>query len=176
MVYKKAHAVLSLWVCGLFFPTAVKAEAIDVYPNADGTVGMRETAEYKNRKDLKVRLMPGTRCVGTGAFKGWNNLLSVVCEEADGEDGVTVGAAAFKDCSRLQSVFFNKTGDIGAGAFEGCKALTTLDVFYSKNIHRWAFKNCTSLIALYVCKDAYWVDRTGALEGCPNVRVFEREP
>lgn len=175
MVYKKAHAVLSLWVCGLFFPTAVRSEAVDVYPNAEGTVGTRETAEYRNRKDLEVRLMPGTRCVGTGAFKDWKNLLSVTCEWSNGKDGVKIGAAAFKNCPNLSLVSFGKTGDIGMCAFEGCRSLAILNVSHSKNIFRSAFKNCVSLLELRVRKGCYWVDREGALEGCPLLQVVEQE-
>ncbi len=174
-VYKWVCAIVGLCVCGFCGATTARGVVVDIHPNANGTVGTHETAPYKNLENLEVILMPGTQCVGTGAFKDWKNLLSVTCEWSNGKDGVKIGVAAFKNCPNLSLVSFGKTGDIGMCAFEGCRSLAILNVSHSKNIFRSAFKNCVSLLELRVRKGCYWVDREGALEGCPLLQVVEQE-
>ena len=175
-VYKRVCAIFGLCMCGFGGSTAVRGVVVDIHPNPRGTVGTLETASYTGQENLEVILTPGTKCVGTGAFNGWENLVSVTCEGENGKDGVKIGAAAFKDCSNLSLVRFAKTGDIGASAFEGCYSLAMLDVSRSKNIFIFqsAFRGCVSLLELRVRKDCYWVDRESALEGCPaSVQVVE---
>lgn len=174
-VYKRVCAIFGLCMWGFGGATAARGETIDIRPNPGGTVGREETAPYRGLESLDVILTPETKCVGTGAFNGWKNLLSVTCEGENGEDGVKIGAAAFKDCSNLRLVSFAKTGGIGASAFEGCCSLARLDVSRSKIIFRWAFRDCSSLLELRVRKDCYWVDRENALKGCPSLRVVEQE-
>jgi len=175
-VYKRVCAIFGLCMWGFGGATAARGETVDIHPNPGGTVGIKETARYKGQKNLEVILMPETKCVGTGAFNGWKNLLSVTCEGENGEDGVEIGAAAFKGCSNLRLVRFAKTGGIGARAFEGCRRLARLDVSRSKIIFQWAFRGCISLLELRVRKDCYWVDRESALEGCrSSLRVVEQE-
>ena len=177
-VYKRVCAIFGLCMWGFGGATAARSETVDIHPNPSGTVGVQETAPYKGQKNLRVILTPETKCVGTGAFNGWKNLLSVTCEGENGKDGVKIGAAAFKDCSNLSLVRFAKTGDIGASAFEGCYSLAMLDVSRSKNIFIFqsAFRGCVSLLELRVRKDCYWVDRESALEGCrSSLRVVEQE-
>lgn len=173
-VYKWVCAIVGLCVCGFCGATTARGVVVDIHPNANGTVGTHETAPYKNLENLEVILMPGTQCVGTGAFKGWDNLLSVTCEGSNGKDGVAIGAAAFKNCCNLRAVGFNRTGDIGMCAFEGCRSLVMLNVSHSENIFQSAFKNCTSLSELRVGKGVYWVNKDRALEGCPLVQVIEQ--
>ncbi len=175
-VYKRVCAIFGLCMWGFGGATAARGVTVDIHPNPGGTVGTEETALCRGLESLDVILTPETKCVGTGAFKGWKNLLSVTCEGENGEDGVKIGAAAFKDCSNLSLVRFAKTGDIGMCAFEGCRSLAMLDVSRSKNIFIFqsAFKGCVSLSKLRVRKDCYWVDRESALEGCPaSVQVVE---
>ena len=175
-VYKRVCAIFGLCMWGFGGATAARGETVDIHPNPGGTVGTLETASYKGQENLEVILTRETKCVGTGAFNGWENLVSVTCEGENGKDGVEIGAAAFKDCSNLSLVRFAKTGGIGARAFEGCRRLARLDVSRSKIIFQWAFRGCISLLELRVRKDCYWVDRESALEGCrSSLRVVEQE-
>lgn len=86
----------------------------------------------------------------------------------------SVGEYAFKDCTSLQSVYFDDwtqivKKSIGAYAFDGCVNLSQLELSWeTESIGDYAFRNCSSLTSVYFHVSVEYVG-IGVFDGCSNL-------
>ena len=116
--------------------------------NSFGTVGLRETAPYRDLKeDIHVYLSDDTQCIGTGAFKNWKHLLSVTyC----GNHSVKIGTVSFSGCENLKTFAFSSTGEVASQAFKDCASLHFLNLSKTTLINRNVFEGCNCLSGIRV--------------------------
>ena len=106
--------------------------------------------------NLKTIFVPGTiKTIQKKAFSNCTNLTSITLNEGV----VSIGEAAFDDCSNLKNVYLPNTLEfIGKKAFYGCDNLTTMNIPKSvKSIGVYAFEGtlwydnlCKNTDAVYI--------------------------
>lgn len=78
-----------------------------------------------NPKVVKVHLPGNVWRIGSGAFKGNNNITSVVC----GDNIKEIGDSAFMDCTELTEITLsNELRKINYKTFNGCTKLKTITI------------------------------------------------
>lgn len=87
--------------------------------------------------------------IAAGAFNGCTNLVAFGVSQGGNSryiDCTSIGANAFKNCSKLKDLWVHasKGGIIGASAFENCSALSST-LYISGSIDATAFNGCTSV-------------------------------
>ncbi len=87
---------------------------------------------------------------------------------------LTIGKAAFKNCSSLSEVQLNsKTTSIGEEAFYGCSSLKSISLPEGlKTLPAGCLKGCSALEGDLYLPEKLTSIGTGAFEGCGNVRNF----
>lgn len=112
--------------------------------NKDQTVLLQAPGTLAGNYDIAE----GVTTIGTGAFSGCNNLLSVTIPESV----TTIGKAAFESCAGLKSVTIpNGVTTINSSAFYNCDGLTSLTIPGSlTTMGELAFSGCDGLVSVTI--------------------------
>lgn len=97
-----------------------------------------------------------------------------VPESIDGYEVVALGALAFADCQKLESVVLpNGLERIGNRAFLRCIALESVVLPPKvKTIGKWAYNSCESMTRFDLANCEYLEDGGGNFAFCPKLREF----
>lgn len=100
--------------------------------------------DYQNCRNLEEVIFPqNISSIGASAFEGCINLKSIDLRNLRTQGGL--GAAAFKNCNKLQKVVLPSEIDIRSEAFSGCTSLEEINLDSVRSISDLAFYNCKNL-------------------------------
>ena len=121
-------------------------------------------------EDLNKLVIPRNVTLGSNAFQGCKNLISL--EEKGGTGEVSILNQTFKDCKNLKNVDIPNVTVIGREAFAGCSQIEKLDLPKVEKIAKDAFKGCTELelTGLEKLKDKNDISNSGYKENASRIK------
>lgn len=134
----------------------IMSNVLTIGPSAFGNCTSLEYVTFENNSGLKTICGGASGDSNFGAFYGCTALTSIIVPASV----ETIGQTAFKDCTSLSSVIFERNSKLKTiagsafgssyyGAFYGCTALKSIVIPASvETIGQTAFKDCTSLLSV----------------------------
>ncbi len=100
----------------------------------------------------------------------WYSLRGHIKSVVIGSGVVSIGNAAFYDCSNLESVSLpNDMMSIGGSAFYGCESLKSITIPYGvQSINTYTFIGCTSLTEISIPETVTLIENS-AFRGCKSL-------
>lgn len=141
-----------------------------LYGSKEDSIGKALIKYYDEAGVESYRIPEGIAAIGFNAFKGCDELRSVIIPESV----VHINGYAFAECKNLESVIIQGHGLklIGKEAFAGCSALSEfrMEACELRAIFEGTFSNCSSLTRFVVPEGVEKIDqfafRGSGLEEC----------
>ena len=129
-----------------------------------------EDAFKNNSKIRSITIPSSVTTIGSSAFSGCSNLITVTISE--NSQLTSIGSSAFNGCSSLTSIYIpDSVTTIGSGAFYSCSNLTTATISENSqltSIGNEAFSCCSSLTSIYI-PDSVTPIGVSAFDGCSSL-------
>ena len=135
-----------------------------------------EDAFKNNSKIRSITIPSSVTTIGSSAFSGCSNLITVTISE--NSQLTSIGNEAFSYCSSLTSIYIpDSVTTIGSYAFSDCSNLAT--VTFGENsqltsIDFRAFDGCSSLTSIYI-PDSVTTIGTSAFCDCSSLTIYCEE-
>lgn len=100
---------------------------------------------FYNRTGITSVSMPNTTTIGSYAFQGCSNLVSVDAKELTGVSNPNNWLWVFRQCTKLKNIALPKARSVPNGTFYGCSQLEAVDFTNASDLNQECFRNCTTL-------------------------------